>query len=88
MLRFFAVWDDSDCLYGDTKPVIIHYYLADDTVEVREVHEANSGRDPFPILMRRQRPVKTFKTGERFSNVIKLNPVKMLSVTPCSINRR
>ncbi|XP_028996745.1 EF-hand domain-containing protein 1 isoform X2 [Betta splendens] len=61
VLRFFALWDDSDCLYGDTKPVTIQYYLVDDTVEVREVHEPNSGRDPFPILMRRQRLAKTFK---------------------------
>lgn len=32
---------------------IIHYYLADDSVEVREVKQANSGRDPFPLLMKR-----------------------------------
>lgn len=64
MLRFFALWDDSDSLYGETRPVTIQYYLVDDTVEIREVHEANSGRDPFPILMRRQKLPKKIKCGE------------------------
>ncbi|XP_071335528.1 EF-hand domain-containing protein 1 [Trachinotus anak] len=61
VLRFFALWDDSASLYGETKPVTIHYYLVDDTVEIRESHEPNSGRDPFPVLMRRQKLPKTFK---------------------------
>ena len=34
---------------------ILHYYLVDDSVEVREVHEPNDGRDPFPVLLRRQK---------------------------------
>lgn len=34
---------------------IIHYYLVDDTVEIREVHEPNDGRDPFPVLLCRQK---------------------------------
>uniref|UniRef100_A0A665X2G0 EF-hand domain (C-terminal) containing 1 n=1 Tax=Echeneis naucrates TaxID=173247 RepID=A0A665X2G0_ECHNA len=58
VLRFFALWDDTD---EETKPVTIHYYLVDDTVEIREIHEANSGRDPFPVLMRRERLPKKLK---------------------------
>ncbi|XP_023270810.1 EF-hand domain-containing protein 1 [Seriola lalandi dorsalis] len=61
VLRFFALWDDTDSVCGATKPVTIHYYLVDDTVEIREIHEPNSGRDPFPVLMRRQRLPKIFK---------------------------
>ncbi|KAF7653715.1 hypothetical protein LDENG_00079090 [Lucifuga dentata] len=61
VLRFYAMWDDADSLYGETNPVTIMYYLVDDTVEVREVHEPNSGRDPFPILMRRQKLPKILK---------------------------
>ena len=30
----------------------------DDTVEVREVHSANDGRDPFPVLIQRQKLAK------------------------------
>ncbi|XP_069830151.1 EF-hand domain-containing protein 1 [Dendropsophus ebraccatus] len=61
VLRFFSLWDDSDSMFGETRPVIIHYYLMDDTVEVREVHERNDGRDPFPVLMKRQRLPKSVK---------------------------
>ncbi|XP_066451391.1 EF-hand domain-containing protein 1 [Eleutherodactylus coqui] len=61
VLRFFSLWDDSDSMFGETRPVIIHYYLVDDTVEVREVHERNDGRDPFPVLMKRQRLPKSMK---------------------------
>lgn len=55
VLRFYALWDYSDTLYGETRPVIIQYYLMDNSVEIREVHEPNNGRDPFPVLLRRQR---------------------------------
>lgn len=33
----------------------LHYYLVDDTLEVREVHESNDGRDPFPVMLKRQK---------------------------------
>ena len=39
---------------------IIHYYLADDTVEIREVNYNNSGRDPFPLLLKRNRLPRKF----------------------------
>ncbi|XP_034435685.1 EF-hand domain-containing protein 1-like [Hippoglossus hippoglossus] len=61
VLCFFALWDDNHRLYRETRTVIIHYYLADDTVEIREVHEQNSGRDPFPVVMHRQRLPKQLK---------------------------
>ena len=34
---------------------VIHYYLVDDTLEIREAHQTNDGRDPFPILLKRQK---------------------------------
>jgi hypothetical protein len=52
VLRFFCVWHDT-MMYGESKPLIVHYYLADDTVEVMEVMENNSGRDAFPTLCTR-----------------------------------
>lgn len=55
VLRFYAVWDDRDNMFGEIRPVIIHYYLVDDTLEVREVHEQNDGRDPFPVLIQRHK---------------------------------
>lgn len=37
VLRYFCVSEDL--------PYILHYYLADDTIEIREVHFPNNGRD-------------------------------------------
>jgi hypothetical protein len=34
-------------------PYIMHYFLADDTCEVREVNHPNSGRDAFPVMLKR-----------------------------------
>ena len=48
------MWDDRAALYGERRPFVLHYYLADDSVEVLEVSEPNSGRDPFPVFLRRQ----------------------------------
>uniref|UniRef100_A0A8C5MN70 EF-hand domain containing 1 n=1 Tax=Leptobrachium leishanense TaxID=445787 RepID=A0A8C5MN70_9ANUR len=61
VLRFFSLWDDSESMFGETRQVIIHYYLVDDTVEIREVYERNDGRDHFPVLMKRQHLPKSVK---------------------------
>lgn len=53
VLRFYAVWDDTKSLYGDNLPYVVHYYLADDTIEINEVHSRNMGRDRFPKLLAR-----------------------------------
>ena len=47
VLRFFCACDDL--------PYVIHYYMADDTIEIREVHHPNDGRDAFPKLLNRQK---------------------------------
>jgi len=33
----------------------MNFFLADDTVEVKEVKQQNSGKDPFPLLLRRSK---------------------------------
>jgi len=53
VLRFYALWDDRDAMFGEIKKYIIHYFLVDDSVEIRECHQPNDGRDPFPVLLRR-----------------------------------
>ncbi|XP_060113410.1 EF-hand domain-containing protein 1 [Heteronotia binoei] len=71
VLRFYAVWDDTVNMFGESRRFIIHYYLADDTVEVRECHERNDGRDPFPVLIRRQRlPKKTVERKDTFPTCV------------------
>ena len=34
VLRFYCYWDDRDEMFGDVRYMIMHYYLADDTIEV------------------------------------------------------
>jgi hypothetical protein len=53
VLRFWCVWDDRQNMYGDRRPYVLHYFLEDDSVEILEVCESNSGRDPFPIFLKR-----------------------------------
>lgn len=53
VLRFKAIWDDRDSEEGEVRKYDILYCLADDTVAVKEIHDKNSGRDPFPLLLRR-----------------------------------
>jgi len=51
--RFFAVQDDLSTPTFERRPFIILYFLADDTVEIREQYPLNCGRDTFPIFFRR-----------------------------------
>ena len=37
----------------EKRPFVLHYFLADDTVEILEVAQPNSGRDPWPALLKR-----------------------------------
>ncbi|ORX56052.1 hypothetical protein BCR36DRAFT_346610 [Piromyces finnis] len=60
VLRFYCVWDDRSNLFGDIHEFIIHYYLVDDCVEVREVHKPNDGKSPFPLLLKKQPLPKIF----------------------------
>ncbi|XP_078393473.1 EF-hand domain-containing protein 1, partial [Cetorhinus maximus] len=61
VLRFYAYWNDTDNMFGECRRYIIHYYLADGTVEIREVYEKNDGRDPFPLMVGRRPLPKTLK---------------------------
>lgn len=58
VLRFTCVWDNSSEMFGDVRELILHYFLADDTMEIREVIRANSGRDAAPKFLRRSKVPK------------------------------
>ena len=60
VLRFYGVWDDTTAVYGSKLRFTINYYLADDTVEVLEIHEPNDGRQRFGPLLKRQPLPKRF----------------------------
>lgn len=56
VLRFYTRFDDL--------PFIVHYYLADDTCEIREVHTPNDGRDNFSLLLKRRKIPYDFKVPQ------------------------
>jgi EF-hand domain-containing protein 1 len=52
VLRFQCYWDDAT-RYGARMYYTLHYYLADDTVEMLECLPRNAGRDPYPTFWRK-----------------------------------
>jgi len=61
VLRFFAVRDKSDKEMVTRDLYVLHYFLADDTVEVLQVNEECDGKDSFPKLLSRCRLPKEYK---------------------------
>ena len=63
VLRFYCMWDDTQSLYGEKRRFILHYFMADDTIEIRDPskHERNCGRDPYPLLLKRQRLPRDYR---------------------------
>ena len=62
VLSFRVVWQDST-LEGGMNHYTLNYFLADSMVEVKEIRFQNSGRDPFPLLLNKQKlPKKAINT--------------------------
>jgi len=59
VLRFHAVWDDRNNMFGVMRPYTLHYYRVDDTIEIREQRQPNDGHDPFPVLIGRRKIPKS-----------------------------
>ena len=57
VLSFKILWNDNS-YDGGEKFYSLNYFLSDDKVEVKEVNTQNSGRFPFPMLLKRQRLAK------------------------------
>ena len=60
VLRFYCMWDDTGREFGSRHRYIVHFFLTDDTAEVREQYGANSGTDPWPMLVKRGKLPKNF----------------------------
>ncbi|NXS53837.1 EFHC2 protein, partial [Brachypteracias leptosomus] len=63
VLRFFCVWDDPESMFHDPRELILHYYLSDDTIDIKEIVPVNSGRDAVPLFLRRDKLPKHAPTG-------------------------
>jgi len=55
VLRFTGVWDDRGSMFGNRNFFTLHYYLSTNDVEVLEQHQPNSGSDPYPLLLKRNK---------------------------------
>jgi hypothetical protein len=58
VLSFQVLWHDPT-LEGGYNYFTLNYFLADSTVEVKEIRFQNSGKDPFPLLLRKQKLPKS-----------------------------
>ncbi|XP_058514978.1 EF-hand domain-containing family member C2 [Ochotona princeps] len=55
VLHFFCLWDDTESMFGDRKELVLHYFLTDDTIEIREVSPRNPNRDCSNLFLRRNK---------------------------------
>ncbi|KAG9328001.1 hypothetical protein JZ751_016976, partial [Albula glossodonta] len=83
VLRFYALWEHADTIHTETRPVVVQFYLADDSLEIRETHEHNSGRDPYPVLLHRQKVPKTIKPDAARLHTLSAHPAPQPGSTPC-----
>jgi len=74
VLRFYVTNQDL--------PYMVHYYLADDTLEIRECHYPNDGRDAFALLLRRQKLPDRFDVNQPGQNFIGDNYLTCDEITP------
>lgn len=65
VLRFNCAWDDRTSMFGRVHRYKLHYYLADDTVELVNSPEANSGEDPFARMLARTKLPKDHERAIR-----------------------
>ncbi|XP_016045960.2 EF-hand domain-containing family member C2 isoform X2 [Erinaceus europaeus] len=75
VLRFFCLWDDTDSLFGERRELVLHFFLADDTVEIKEVMPHNAGRDASSLFLQRSRlpkygPPGIFQPGQRTDKIV------------------
>jgi hypothetical protein len=57
VLSFKILWNDS-AYDGGQKFYVLNFFLSDNNVEVKEINEQNTGRFPFPMLMKKQKLAK------------------------------
>ena len=79
VLRFFGTCEvpaggDDARLVGSTRNFVVHYYLADDTVEVLEVMPGNAGREPYGKFLKRQKLPKATLAGGGYRYGVGIRP--------------
>ncbi len=57
-LLFNCTWNDSAAQDGEKRYFQVQVFIADETVQIKETYQANSGREPFPKFLTRSRVVR------------------------------
>ncbi|CAH1368316.1 hypothetical protein MTP99_009686 [Tenebrio molitor] len=60
VLRFYGYWDDQETVFGYLHRLEILYYLADDTIEIREVSSESCTKTTTFIFLHRDKIPKTY----------------------------
>ncbi|XP_011881630.1 PREDICTED: EF-hand domain-containing family member C2-like isoform X3 [Vollenhovia emeryi] len=60
VLRFYGYWDDTESPHGVVHDLELHYYLSDNTIEIKENVPPNAGRDSGPMLVKRMKIPKFY----------------------------
>lgn len=60
-LNFSAYWDDQEGTFGILHKLVVRFYLADDTIEIREILPDNAGTDSSSMFLRRSKLPKYYK---------------------------
>ena len=91
VLCFKILWADVSYDGGD-KFYTLNYFLSDNSVEVKEINTANSGRTPFPKLLKRQKlpknPILTHCPGMSLRQEDYYTPADITCGTPIKIYGR
>ncbi|XP_041973572.1 EF-hand domain-containing protein 1-like [Aricia agestis] len=61
VLTFNVVWDDRDSAFGELAEYKLFYYLQDDTIAIKQLHDGRGGKDPFPMLLTKRKVPKKWK---------------------------
>ncbi|XP_049888061.1 EF-hand domain-containing protein 1-like, partial [Pectinophora gossypiella] len=61
VLAFDVVWDDRDSFLGQLGKYKLFYYLQDDRIAIKELHDGQGGKDPFPLLLKKMKLPKKWK---------------------------
>lgn len=55
VLKFTGYWDDTASEYGVIHDLELRYYLADDTIEIKEILPSKSARDVSSMFIKRMK---------------------------------
>ena len=69
VLRFFGRWIDEQGPSTEVRKLVVRFHLEDETVEVGEIHDTNSGRYKAPLFLKRCKLPKVYLNPNQFIQI-------------------